>query len=163
MIFSGPLTEEGEIVILFELLEKPITDFHEAVKYWKKFAEKIDKMLKVGNIQVTDKEGNKDLVYYFSKKLLVTTDDISKDLLSIKEWMLGKKRSCWEAIRNIGNSSYYEELDFQLAPYPKNVFIAWVLKNPEMVIKYVFNIVLIAVLVVLSPEFLSRILSYLSG
>lgn len=162
MIFSDPLTEEGEISILFELLSHPIEDFHEALKYWKKLAEKIEKMLKVGNIQIANKESNKDLVYYFSKKLLETTDDISNDLLSIKEWMLGKQRSCWEAIRNIGKSDN-EDSDIKLVPIQANVFIAWILKNPDVMIKYAFYGVLAIISIVFSPELIDSIRSLLNG
>lgn len=162
MIFNDPLTKEGEIVILFELLSHPITNFHEALKYWKKLAEKIESMLRVGNIQLSNRESNKDLVYYFSKKLLETTDDISNDLLSVREWMLGRQRSCLEAIRHIGNSDN-KKSDIQLVPCQKNVFIAWFLKNPDVMTKYVFNGLLIVILIVLSPDLIGGILSYLQG
>jgi hypothetical protein len=147
MIFDSPLTQEGEIVILFEMLSSHLSNFHEATQYWKKIAKKIENMLRAGSIQPS----SKDLAYYFSKKLLETNDDISNDLLSIREWMLGRQRSFLEAIEHINP-------EIKLVPCEKNIYLDWILKNPDKMIKYIA--ILIAVLAALSPT-LSSVLNYL--
>lgn len=154
-ILDRPLTEEGEIFILFEMLAHPIENFHEAVEYWKKLAKKIEKMFKAGNIQLS----RKDLVYNFSKTLLEKNEDISNDLTSIRDWMLGRARTCLEGLRHI-----YPEI--KLLPCEKNVFLDWLLKNPETTLNYFFKGILIAVAVALTviglnPNLIGDILKYL--
>lgn len=96
MIFDDGLTEDGEITILFELLQPPIRDFHNARRYWKKVAQKVEDKLSEANISLS----SKDLVYQFGKKLLVTDDDkeISDNLICIREWLLGRQRSCYDGL-----------------------------------------------------------------
>jgi len=147
MIFDDPLTQEGEIAILFEMLSSTLDNFHEAIQYWKRIAKRIESMLRAGNIQLS----SKDLVYSFSKKLLETNDDISNDLLSIRDWMLGRRRSYFEAIRHINR-------EIKLVPRQRNILLDWILKNPDTTIKYAG--LLIAVFAALSPT-LSVVLNYL--
>jgi hypothetical protein len=150
MIFENPLTQEGEIYILFELLSSPITNFHEAVKNWERLAGKIEKMLRFGEIQVS----SKDFVHNFSKSLLENTGDFSNDLISIRDWMLGRTRSCFEGLKHI-----YPEI--KLTPCKKNFFIDWGYQNPEKVLKYGFTGFLILAVIIFSPDSLSSILKYL--
>jgi hypothetical protein len=150
MIFDGPLTQEGEIAILFEMLSSPLNNFHEAQQYWKRIAKKIESMLRAGNIELS----SKDLVYSFSKKLLETSDDISNDLLSIRDWMLGRRRSCFEAIKHINN-------EINLVPCKRNVFLDWVLTSPDAIMKYVFAGILIVIVLAISPNSISSILNFL--
>jgi len=155
MILDRPLTEEGEISILFEMLSHPINNFHEALQYWKKLAKKIEKRFKAGNIQLS----HKDLVNNFSKTLLEKNEDISNDLTSIRDWMLGRSRTCLEGLRHI-----YPEI--KLLPCEKNVLLDWLLKNPEATLNYFFKGILIAVVVALTviglnPNLIGDILKYL--
>lgn len=147
MIFDEPLTQEGEIAILFEMLSSTIDNFHEAIQYWKKIARRLESMLREGNIQLS----SKDLVYSFSKKLLETNDNLSNDLLSIRDWMLGRRRSCFEGIKHINR-------EIRLVPRQRNILLDWILKNPDKTIKYAG--LLIAVFAALSPT-LSVVLNYL--
>lgn len=147
IIFDEPLTQEGEIAILFEMLSSYSNNFHEAQQYWKRIAKKVESMLRAGNIQLS----SKDLVYSFSKKLLETNDDISNDLLSVRNWMLGRQRSCFEAIKHINS-------EVKLVPRQRNILLDWILKNPDKTIKYVG--LLIAVFAALSPT-LGVVLNYL--
>jgi hypothetical protein len=150
MIFDGPLTKQGEIVILFEMLSPLLNNFHEAQRYWERIAKKLEQMLNAGNIGLT----SKDLVYYFSKKLLETTDDISTDLVSIRDWMLGRRRSCFEALQHINP-------EIKLAPCKRNVFIESILAHPDVMIKYIFAAILIAIFLVSNPDFVTTLLKYL--
>lgn len=155
-ILDKPLTEEGEISILFEMLSHPIDNFHEALRYWKKLAKKIEQMFKAGNIQLS----RKDLVYNFSKTLLEKNEDISNDLTSIRNWMLGRARTCLEGLRHI-----YPKI--RLLPSEKNVFLDWLLKNPEATLNWFFKGILIAAAVTLTviglnPKLIGDILTYLN-
>lgn len=150
MIFDGPLTQEGEIVILFELLSFSLNNFHEAQQYWKRIARKIERMLRAGNIQLS----NKDLVYRFSEKLLTTDDDVSNDLTCIRDWMLGRRRSCFEALSHISS-------EIKLVPRQKSIFLDWILKNPDKMVKYVFAGFLVTIALALKPDSINSILTYL--
>jgi hypothetical protein len=149
MIFDGILTQEGEIAILFEMLSFSLNNFHEAIQYWKRIAKRIERMLRAGNIQLS----SKDLVYYFSKKLLETNDNLSNDLVSIRDWMLGGHRSCFEAIKHINRET-------KLVPCKRNAFLEWVLTSPDIIMKYVFAGVLIGIVLAINPNSISSILNY---
>ncbi|HML02654.1 MAG TPA: hypothetical protein VK487_04690 [Candidatus Bathyarchaeia archaeon] len=155
LIFDRPLTEEGEITILFEMLSSSINNFHEAQRYWRRLAKRIEELFEFGNIRLS----RKDLIYNFSWTFLEGNRDLSNDLISIREWMLGRTRTCLEALRNI-----YPKIE--LLPCERNIFLDWLLKNPEETLNFVFKIIVIAVAVVLTivglnPSIIGEILKYL--
>ena len=96
-IFDNPLTEEGEIYILVQSMISNSNNFEKVEFFWKKIAKRIEKKLRIGEIRVS----RSDLVYYFSKRLLQTNDDLTNDLISIRNWLLGNQRSCYEALTHI--------------------------------------------------------------
>lgn len=155
LIYDKPLTEEGEITILFEMLSSSISNFHEAQQYWKRLAKKIEKLFKAGNVQVL----RKDLIYNFSMTLLEGNEDISDDLTGIREWMLGRARTCLKELSYVCPKT-------NLRPCEENIFIDWFLKNPEVTLNYIFKGVIITVVIVLTilslnPNLIGEILKYL--
>lgn len=96
-VFDSPLTEEGEIYILAESAIDNFTCFRKVQFFWKYMAGKIVRELKIGEFCVS----KSDLVYYFSEKLLKTNKDLSKDLIDFRNFLLGKQRSCYEALIDI--------------------------------------------------------------
>ena len=96
-IFDKPLTEEGETYILIDSVIQNLSNFEKVQFFWKKVAKRIEQKLRIGEMRVY----RRDLVYYFSKKLLETNYDLSNDLFSIRNWLLGYQRSCYEALTHI--------------------------------------------------------------
>lgn len=96
-IFDKPLTEDGETYILIDSTIQNLSNFKKVQFFWKKIAKKIEQELRIGEVKVN----RSDLVYYFSKKLLETNYDLSSDLISIRNWLLGDQRSCYEALTHI--------------------------------------------------------------
>lgn len=137
-ILDRPLTEEGEIFILFEMLTSTTNNYNESIEYWKRLAKKIEKMFRVGEISVA----RKDLVYYFSIKLLKTNEDISNDLECIRDWMLGRRRSCFEAITHI----IPKERFIQEEKVPLSLF-----KNSDKVLRSIIAGILILAIIFLIP------------
>jgi hypothetical protein len=153
MIFNDPLTERGEIILLFEMLKQPTENFQDAARYWKKLAHKIENMLREGNVAIKGRGAGMDLVHYFSKKILETDEDISDDLQCIKEWMLGTRKSCFEGLWGLSH-----EIEF--VPCPKNTYLDWALKNPDVTVKYAFYGVLAIISIIFSPTLLNELLSH---
>lgn len=150
MIFENPLTEEGEVSILFELLEQPITNFHIAREYWERIARKVQRKLGDANIHLS----SKDLVYHFSKKLLVTDDDITDDLISIRDWLLGRQRSCFDGLWGLNHKIELEESK-------RNFMLEWFYQNPDKIMKYGFAVIALVIVVAFSPNSIVTILKYL--
>jgi hypothetical protein len=96
-IFDKPLTEDGETYILIDSAIQNLSNFKKIYFFWKKVAKKIEQELMVGEVKVS----RSDLIYYFSKKLLETNYDLSRDLIAIRDWLLGDQRSCYEALIHI--------------------------------------------------------------
>jgi hypothetical protein len=150
MIFENPLTEEGEITILFELLEPPITNFHNAREYWEKVARKIQDKMRRANIQLS----SKDLVFHFSKNLLVTNGDISNDLISIRDWLLGRQRSCFDGLWRLNQKIKLEQCK-------RNFMLEWFYQNPDKLVKYGFAVIVLGIAIAVAPSTITTILQYL--
>jgi len=150
MIFENSLTEEGEITILFELLSTSINNFHDALKYWEKLAKKIERMLREANIQLS----SKDLLYHFGKRLLETTDDISNDLLGIREWMLGRERSCFNGLQGLNPK-------IELEKCKRNFILEWFYQNPDKLVKYGVASIIFVIVVAFNPNSITTILKEL--
>jgi hypothetical protein len=119
----------------------------------------IENSLKAGNITISGKESNRNLTYYFSKRLIETNADVSKELQEIKDWLLGNQRSCIEAIKSIINNG--ESSSVELVPCPKNFYLSWISRNPEVVIKYLFLGILAILALLASPSLVGNIISHL--
>jgi hypothetical protein len=141
-IFDKPLTNEGEIYISFDMVMKNIQNgnFNKLQANWKGLANKIEHQLKNGEIYLSRKE----IVYFFSVKILQTNDDLTNDLECIRNWLLGNQRSCYEALTHI---------------IPKEKFGKnspnWFVKNPERTIRYVlagFLSIILLILVFVSSD-----------
>jgi len=135
-IFDKPLTQEGEIYILFNTLIKNSSNYGKLQSYWKKASKKIERQLRRGEIAVS----RNDLNYYFSKRLMETKEDITNDLICFREWLLGNQRSCYDAlVRFVPKEKIHQcSKDTQ----------SWFSKNPDKVVRYIFAAFLAGYLVV---------------
>jgi hypothetical protein len=68
--------------------------------------------------------------------------------------MLGRRRSCFEALSHISS-------EIKLVPRQKSIFLDWVLKNPDKTVKYVFAGFLVTIALALKPDSINSILTYL--
>jgi len=150
LIFSMPLTPEGEAKLLFKLLFTNIDNFEKRQLYLKKIAKAIENQLKKGNIKVSSNE----FVYYFNIELL-KGKNIRDDLKVIESWMVNKKTPCFESLMKIYPKT-------RLEPWKRASFFRQIVENPTM-IKYVFNVLVIAILIAISPELRSEIVKFLSA
>jgi hypothetical protein len=159
-IFDSPLTYEGRVQILFEELFSSLNNYPERQPYWKKISKIIERLLKIGNIQIS----SNDLIFHFNKKLLETNDDISDNLRRIQAWMLGTQRTCLDSIKNI-----FPEI--KIEPYTKISFLRRVLENPTPIqaglIKFFASLVcltiILIIVLIIHPELLGDFLKLLLG
>jgi hypothetical protein len=151
-IFQDSLTEKGEIVLLFEMLSPPIKDFSETRKYWSKIAIKVEDKLSDSHITVSRKQ----LVYQFSKKLLICEDDkeITDNIGCIKEWLLGNQKSCY-------NGLWWLDKNLVLSQKKDNFMLKWFFEHPDQLIKYGFALIILAVVLVTNQQSILTILQYL--
>lgn len=94
LIFSHPLTYEGEMKILFGLLEANLNDFENRQSFLKIVSRKVENQLKLGNIRVP----HNDLIYYFNMSLMRGLN-VTDDLKNIESWITDKKTSCFESLK----------------------------------------------------------------
>jgi len=81
------------------------------------------------------------------------------DLEEIKDWILGNRRLCIEAIKRIENCD--KDSNLQLVPCDKNFYLSWISRNPEIMIKYLFLGTLTVVAIIFSPSLSYDVLSHL--
>lgn len=97
LVFDNPLTEDGQTYILVDSAIDNIGNFRKVMFFWKGIAKKIEQELRIGEYNVS----RYDLIFYFTQKLLETDNDLTNDLISFRNWLLGNQRSCYEALTHI--------------------------------------------------------------
>lgn len=147
-IFSGPLTDAGEIGLLFELLRANMDNFEERQPYLTIVSRKVENQFKLGNIKVPQNE----FVYYFNMELLKGTD-VKEDLKSIESWIVDKKTPCFNSLKKIYPES-------ELKPWRRIPLSRQFVENPELR-KYIL-IVIALFLFALSPILQSGIIGLIS-
>lgn len=96
-IFDNPLTNDGEIYVLVDSMISNGNNFKKVQFFWKKLTPKIENQLNEGAFQVS----NEDLNLHFSEKFFKTKYDFTADLVCIRDWLLGKQRSCYDSLAHI--------------------------------------------------------------
>jgi hypothetical protein len=96
-VLDKPLTDDGETYVLIESIIRNGNNFKKVQFFWKKLTFRIEDLLKNGQYDVS----HNDLLVYFNEKFFETSYDFSADLISIREWLMGNQRSCYEALTHI--------------------------------------------------------------
>lgn len=147
-VFGNAITDSGEIRIAFESLFSNLHNFKQRQKWMKKIFRKLEKKLKLGNMEVSSDK----LIYYCNLKLM-NSEDIQNNLRDIERWMLG------EQIENIANTIKQIIPEKEIKPIEKISLLDRFFQIPSDVRKYLFLAIIILIIVVLKPELVERIIS----
>jgi hypothetical protein len=155
-IFNVPLTSGGEIKILFENLLSNLSHFSKRNIFWEQIAGKIERLLEIGNIEVS----KDDLIYYFNAELWETKDDITVQLRDIEAWLLDRKSPVFNSITQIIPETCFR------AGNRKN-FLRSIIIEPTTtqvdvikVLSPVIIAIVFAALILIHPELGSQIISH---
>ena len=142
MTFEKPLTQAGEIRLLFKLLHENLSNFEGRQKYLRLISKKVEKRLKMGNIKVPHNE----FIYYCNMELFKRNLDIQNDLKNIEAWLVDNKTPCFESLKKI-----YPENKFE--PFRRHSLFIEIAQSPAMkAIVYVIALIILATSPVLQNE-----------
>jgi len=156
-LFKFDVTSEEEIIILFENLLSNLDHFSRRNVFWRKISKKIEEVLKTGNIEVS----KDDLIYYFNDKRWETNSNITNQLRDIELWLLDKRRTCFDSIRQIVPVVCFQPI--KRKPLLKNIALEPTSAQVEIikVLGYVIVAVLLIVLIIVHPDLGNQIINHL--